>query len=219
MSPHTPSLYLFLLGRPAVGKSTISKIILRLLDLPEENYFPIDKAHHLLCNPRAQSPHFYYTETGALIFRDRAAVMREALEWLARAAEIRRREAPQARPLLFEFAHYDYAEALAIFGDEALRHSGILEVVAPLEVARERNQHRAPVDQVPEEWLQMAFAADTSKLAELVAPGRFAQLRNDLKLSPKELEQRVSEALHALGFLPQRGRAATPKVSSLNRNE
>ncbi|NUO84365.1 hypothetical protein HUU05_30185, partial [candidate division KSB1 bacterium] len=175
---------------------------LHLLDLPEANYFPIDKAHHILCNPGVRSPHFYYTEAGTLIFRNRAAVMREALEWLARAAEERRRAAPHTLPLLFEFAHYDYAEALAIFGEEVKPRSAILEVVASIEVARERNQHRPAVDQVPEEWLQMAFASDTAKLAALVAPGRFMQLHNEVALSANALERRVRAALQELELLP-----------------
>ncbi len=199
----TPSIsYLFLLGRPAVGKSTISKIILQLLDLPEANYFPIDKAHHMLCNPGVRSPHFYYTEEGTLIFRNRVAMMREALEWLARAAEERRRTVSHTLPLLFEFAHYDYAEALAIFGEEVKQRSAILEVVAPIEVARERNLQRPAVAQVPEEWLQMAFASDTANLAALVAPGRFMQLHNELALSPHDLERRVRAALRELKLLP-----------------
>lgn len=198
MSPLPPISNLFLLGRPAVGKSTISKIILRLLHLAEEDYLPIDKAHHLLCNPEVQSPHFYYSAEGTLIFRDRAGMMREALQWLARTAAQHRREAGSL--VLFEFAHYDYAAALKIFGESVIANSALIEVVAPIAVARTRNQARPAVDQVPEEWLQMAFAADTSRLAELVPRGRFVQLHNDLTLSPRELEARVREALHHLNF-------------------
>ncbi len=201
MQSHTSLPYLFLLGRPAVGKSTVSKIILRALQLPEKNYFPIDKAHHLLCNPDVFSPHFYFTPEGTLVFRDRAAVMREALEWLARAAQKRRAEAPTEQPLLFEFAHYDYAQALKIFGAEIVEHGAIIEVVAPLAVARERNLARPAMDQVPEEWLQMAFAADASRLVELVAPGKFVRLQNEHKLAQRELEVRVREALRQLGLL------------------
>ncbi|MEK7727997.1 MAG: hypothetical protein AAB354_06245 [candidate division KSB1 bacterium] len=200
MPASTATPYLFLLGRPAVGKSTVSKIISRVLKLPVENYFPIDKAHHLLCNPDVQSPHFYYTPQGTLIFRDRAAVMREALEWLAHAAQKRRVEAPNGFPLLFEFAHYDYASALEIFGAEVLRHSAIIEIVAPLTVARERNLARPAMDQVPEEWLQMAFAADVSCLAELVAPEKFVRLQNEHRLAQRELERRVREALRQFGL-------------------
>lgn len=192
--------YLFLLGRPAVGKSTISQIILRVLKLPRANYFPIDQAHHRLCNPDVQSPHFYYTPEGTLVFRDRAAVMREALEWLAQAAQKRRRAAPQVLPLLFEFAHYDYAAALKIFGDDVAQQCAIIEAAAPIAVARERNLARPAMNQVPEEWLQMAFAADVSRLAELVAPERFVRLHNEHKLAQRELEVRVREALQRLGL-------------------
>lgn len=201
MPSQTATPYLFLLGRPAVGKSTISKIILRLLQLPFDNYFPIDKAHHLLCNPDVQSPHFYYTPQGTLVFRDRAAVMREALEWLAHASQERRRAAPNVQPLLFEFAHYDYAAGLKIFGDAVLQQCALIEVTAPIIVARERNLARPAMDRVPEEWLQMAFAADVSRLSELVMPERFVRLQNEHKLAQRELEARVCEALRKLGFL------------------
>lgn len=201
MPTKTAMPYLFLLGRPAVGKSTVSRIILRVLELPEENYLPIDKAHHLLCNPDVQSPHFYYTPQGTLVFRDRPAVMREALEWLARAAQARRAQAPNVVPLVFEFAHYDYAAAFEVFGEDITRHCAILEVAAPIAVARERNLARRAMDQVPEEWLQMAFAAEVSRLAELVAPERFVRLQNEHKLSHRELEARVREALQQFGFL------------------
>ncbi len=201
MPESTALPYLFLLGRPAVGKSTISKIILRVLKLPAENYLPIDKAHHLLCNPDVQSPHFYYTAQGTLVFRDRAAMMREALEWLAHAAQERRRTASHIPPLLFEFAHYDYAAGLKIFGEAVLQQCALIEVVAPIAVARERNLARRAMDRVPEEWLQMAFAAEVSGLAELVAPERFVRLQNEHKLAQRELEVRVREALRQLGFV------------------
>lgn len=201
MPTNTAMPYLFLLGRPAVGKSTVSKIILRVLELPAENYLPIDQAHHLLCNPDVHSPHFYYTPQGTLVFRDRAAVMREALEWLARAAQERRAQAPNVVPLLFEFAHYDYAAAFEVFGEGITQHCAIMEVAAPLTVARERNLARRAMDQVPEEWLQMAFAADVSRLTELVAPERFVRLQNEHRLSHRELEARVREALQQLGLL------------------
>lgn len=201
MMPAPAISSLFVLGKPATGKSTISKIILHALDLPEENYFPIDKAHHLLCNPDVHSPHFYYTADGTLIFRNRAAMMREALEWLARAGEQRLRTAPHVRPLLFEFAHYDYPAALQIFGENIKREAAIIEIVAPFEVAHERNRSRPAIDRVPLEWLQMAYAADTSQLALLVGPGKFVQLHNELALTPKELQQRVITALQALALL------------------
>lgn len=201
MQSHTSPRALFVLGRPATGKSTISKIILRALRLPEENYFPIDKAHHLLCNPEAHSPHFYYTADGTLVFRNRAAMMREALEWLARAGEQRLHAAPQVLPVVFEFAHYDYAAALQVFGENIKREAAIIEIVAPFEVTHARNCNRPAVDQVPLEWLQMAYAADTSQLAALVAPGKFVQLHNDLALTPQALHHRVNTALRALALL------------------
>jgi dephospho-CoA kinase len=200
MPVHASLPYLFLLGRPAVGKSTVAQIILRVLALPAENYFPIDQAHYLLCNPEVQSPNFYYTPGGTLVFRDRAAVMREALEWLAQAAQKRRTQAPNTLPLLFEFAHYDYAAAFNLFGNEVVQQCAIIEVAAPITVARERNLARPAMDRVPEEWLQMAFDADVLRLAELVAPEKFVRLQNEHKLSQRELERRVREALRRLGF-------------------
>lgn len=201
MQSHDSLRTLFVLGRPATGKSTISKMILRALDLPEENYFPIDKAHHLLCNPRVQSPHFYYTADGTLVFRNRAAMMLEALEWLVRGGEQRQRAAPRVRPLLFEFAHYDYAEALKVFGEQIKREAAIIEVVAPFAVAHERNQSRPAVDRVPLEWLELAYAADTSGLATLVAPGKFVQLHNESALTTRAMQQRVNAALLELELL------------------
>lgn len=158
MTPENLLDHLFIIGKPASGKSTVSRIVLEMLDLPDSNFLPIDKAHRVICDPQVQSPLYSYLEGGRLVFHDREAMMREALHWLVWEANRLLQHNPPIRPVCFEFSHYNYAEAFAIFGLEKMRYAAVLEVTAPESVIRQRNQNRPLADQVPEEYLQMVFA-------------------------------------------------------------
>ncbi len=200
MMPENLLDYLFIIGKPASGKSTVSRIVLEVLKLSDSNYLPIDKAHRVICDPHVQSPLYSYLEGGKLVFHDREAMMREALLWLAREANRLLLQKPPVRPICFEFSHYNYAEAFAIFGLEKMRRAAVLEVTAPESVIRQRNQNRPLADQVPEEYLQMVFAPAAAHWREQIPVGRYAALLNDSTLSTSELEARVKSALQELGL-------------------
>ncbi len=193
--------YLFIIGKPASGKSTISRIVLNVLDLPDSSFLPIDKAHRVICDPQVKSPLYSYLEGGKLVFHDREAMMREALLWLTREAGRLLQQKTLVRPVCFEFSHYNYVEAFTIFGLEKMRHAAVLEVTAPDSVIRQRNQNRPLADQVPEEYLQMVFAPSVLEWRAQIPLGRYAVLLNDSTLSTSELEARVKSALHELGML------------------
>lgn len=201
MTPENLLDHLFIIGKPASGKSTISRIVLEILDLPDSNFLPIDKAHHVICDPQVQSPLYSYFEGGQLVFHDRETMMREALLWLAHEANRLLLQEPLVRPICFEFSHYNYSEAFAIFGLEKMRRAAVLEVTAPDAVIRQRNENRPLADQVPEEYLQMVFSPAAAKWREQVPVGRYAVLLNDSTLSKSELETRVRSALHELGLI------------------
>lgn len=201
MTPENLLDYLFIIGKPASGKSTVSRIVLAALELSDSNYLPIDKAHRVICDPQVESPLYSYLEGGKLVFHDREAMMRQALLWLAREADRLLLQKPPVRPICFEFSHYNYAEAFAIFGLEKMRRAAVLEVTAPESVIRQRNQNRPLADQVPEEYLQMVFAPAAAHWREPIPVGRYATLLNDSTLSTSELEARVKSALHEVGLL------------------
>jgi dephospho-CoA kinase len=201
MTINNNSHYCLIVGKPAVGKTTVAKIILTLLNLPENfNYISIDKAHRKICDPNVANSAYSYDDRGTLTMHDSEFLMEESLRLVATTAKERQREQEQKFPIMIEFSHHDYTRAFSTLGSEIINKSVVLEIIASEATARQRNLLRPPSERVPDEYMNIAFGQqdDGDILRCLVTNNKLIKLSNEIDTTKDKLQQTVKRTLQQL---------------------
>lgn len=158
-----PSI-IFIIGTPASGKSTICEMIIKHLDLTDEQYISIDKAHRLICKKGQKSWRYTYKDDGSLILHDRDNIIHESFKLIQKNIESKISQMSKM-PILIEFSHINYAQVFSLYFNNSLPCAHIIHVITSKNTAYMRNNKRPPQQRVPSEYMDQAF--DEQDFSEL----------------------------------------------------